>query len=232
VLADYGQIVPLALLDLPLGALNLHPSLLPRHRGATPVPATILAGDERAGVTLMRMDAGLDTGPIVAVHEIALDGSETTPELEARLAVDGARLLAANLARWIRGEVEPRPQAGDGATLTRPLRRADGRLDPRQHAIGLERQIRAYQPWPGSWFEAGGGRFTVWRAVVHGRSAEPPGTLVRSGEGVAIVASGGLLELVEVQPAAGRRMSGAELVRGRPELVGSRVSEGSAEPVG
>lgn len=236
VLVDYGQIVPAALLELPLGALNLHPSLLPRHRGATPIPATILAGDARTGVSLMRMDAGLDTGPIVEIDEMDLDGSETTPMLEVRLAAMAARLLVRSLPAWIAGDLRPRAQSADGATLTRPLRRSDGRLDPTKRADRLEREVRAYQPWPGSWFESDAGRFTVWRARPLAREAgerPPPGTLVAAGGGGLGVATGdGLLELLEIQIAGGRRMSGAELVRGRPGVVGSRLHEDPAAPVG
>jgi methionyl-tRNA formyltransferase len=219
VLADYGQIVPQALLDVPLGALNLHPSLLPRHRGASPIPATILAGDERTGVTLMRMDAGLDTGPIIAVREVDLTGTETAPELEAALAEEAADLLAARLAGWTRGGLEARPQPAEGATLTRPLRREDGRLDPTRAAVELERQVRAYQPWPGSWLETPSGRLTVWAAQPRAGDGLP-GELVPSGTGLGLATAQGVLDLLEVQPAGGRRMSGAELVRGRPALVG------------
>ncbi len=165
VLADYGQIVPPALLELPAhGALNLHPSLLPRHRGASPVPATILAGDRQAGVTLMQMDRGLDTGPIVGQVAVPLDGSETTPGLEAELADEGARLLLALLADWLAGRRPARPQPETGVTLTRPLRREDGWLDPGHDAAALERQVRAYQPWPGTWAQTVAGRLIVWRA--------------------------------------------------------------------
>jgi methionyl-tRNA formyltransferase len=218
VLADFGQLVPAALLEVPLGALNLHPSLLPRHRGASPVPATILAGDERTGVTLMRMDEGLDTGPIVAVRETTLTGTETAPELEERLAGEGAELLAATLPAWLAGDIEPRPQAADAVTLTRPLRRDDGRLDPARSAAELERQVRAYQPWPGSWLQTPAGRLTVWAARPTAGEGTP-GVLVRVGAGLGLVTADGVLELVEAQLAGGRRMSSADLVRGRPSLV-------------
>jgi methionyl-tRNA formyltransferase len=219
VLADYGQIVPAALLHLPLGALNLHPSLLPRHRGASPIPAAILAGDPRTGVTLMRMDAGLDTGPIVAAREVALGGTETSPELEARLAEEAADLLAATLPAWMAGSATVRAQPDEGATLTRPLRREDGRLDATRPVAELARQIRAYQPWPGSWLETPGGRLTVWAArPAPGRTANPGDLLHSDGLGLATV--DGVLELLEVQPAGGGRMSGVELLRGRPGLVG------------
>lgn len=130
VLADYGQIVPATMLGLPDGALNLHPSLLPRHRGATPIPAAILGGDAETGVTLMRMDAGLDTGPIVAQSRRPLDRTETAPDLESVLSNDAANLLSATLGPWLNSEIVPTPQSADGASLTRPLRREDGRLDP------------------------------------------------------------------------------------------------------
>lgn len=221
VLADYGQIVPVALLDVRAGALNLHPSLLPRHRGATPIPAAILAGDAEAGVTLMRMDAGLDTGPIIAQERVTLDGAETTPALEARLAVIAADLLARSLEPWIAGKLAATPQPADGATLTRPLRREDGRLDPTCPAVELERQVRAYQPWPGTFADTVVGRLTIWAASPDGDEGAPPAmTFDMLGLGVG---DGERLRLIEVQPAGGRQMPWPDFVRGRPAIVGSRV---------
>jgi len=219
VLADYGQIVPLALLEPPHGALNLHPSLLPRHRGATPIPAAILAGDTETGVTLMLMDVGLDTGPIVVAERIDLDGTEVAPELEDRLASLGAGLLERALDPWIEGRLTPRPQADERATLTRQLRRADGRLDPSRSARELERQIRAYQPWPGSFLDTAHGRLVVWRASVRPGPPAAPGSFTDEGLGTA----DGLLALDEVQPGGGDRMSWSAYVRGRPAIVGSAV---------
>jgi methionyl-tRNA formyltransferase len=230
VLADYGRLVPAGLLDLPPhGALNLHPSLLPRHRGASPVPAAILAGDAETGVTLMRMDAGLDTGPIVAQARVALHGDEVAPELEGRLAGVAAALLANMLPGWLDGRLEVVPQSGEGATLTRPLRREDGRLDAARGAAELERQVRAYQPWPGSFVEQDGLRLIVWKATPMAPDAGPgpgqpgghdpggdvPGTLVPASDGLALVTASGWLRLDEVQPPGGRRMSGAAYRRGR-----------------
>jgi methionyl-tRNA formyltransferase len=219
VLADYGQIVPLALLELPHGALNLHPSLLPRHRGATPIPAAILRGDAETGVSLMSMDEGLDTGPIVAAERIDLDGTEVAPELEDRLASLGAGLLERGLAPWIAGRLTPRPQSDEGATVTRQLRRADGRLDPSRGARELERQVRAYQPWPGSFVDTSHGRLVVWRATVRPGPADAPGSFTDEGLGTA----DGLLALEDVQPGGGERMSWSAYVRGRPAIVGSAV---------
>lgn len=229
VLADYGQIVPRELLELPpFGALNLHPSLLPRHRGASPIPATILAGDSETGVSLMLMDAGLDTGPIVAQLRLPLDGTETAPELAARLADLAASLVGDELGQWLDGDLVPTDQPSAGATLTRQLRREDGRLDPRRGASQLARQVRAYQPWPGSFVESGPGRIVVWRARPYTGSGsvgdEPPGTVVGlPGHGLGLATADGVLELLEVQPQGGRRMTGAELLRGRPSWVGALV---------
>ena len=227
VLADYGQIVPATLLDLPRhGALNLHPSLLPKFRGATPIPAAILAGDTETGVTLMRMDAGLDTGPIVAQERVTLTGTETAPQLEERLAHEAAQLLTANLQRWLAGAITAHAQPEVGVSLTRPLRREDGRLAPTKTSAELERQVRAYQPWPGSFVETDSGRLTIWSA----QRGEPqpadvsPGTLVATSDGrLALVARDALLQVDDVQPAGGKRMSSSELLRGRPGLVGSSI---------
>lgn len=239
VLADYGQIVPRLLLDLPRhGALNLHPSLLPRHRGATPIPAAILAGDRTTGVCLMQMDEGLDTGPLIAVREVSLHGGEAAPDLEIALAGIAADLLADSLAAWLAGTLPRVPQAEEGASLSRPLRREDGRLDPRRPAMVLERQVRAYQPWPASFLETDMGRLVVWRSHVLGLPAASagrhrdalsasPGMLVAEGDSLALTTAEALLALAEVQPAGGRRMAGSELLRGRPMLAGSRVREGA-----
>ena len=223
VLADYGQIVPTALLELPFGALNLHPSLLPRHRGATPIPAAILSGDTETGVTLLRMDAGLDTGPIVVQERVTLDGIETAPRLEQNLKLVAAGLLDRSLGPWIRGELEPRPQPDDGATITRPLRREDGRLDAARRAVDLWRQVRAYEPWPGSFVETADGRLAIWRSSVEPTTDQPPGQFGPRG----LATADGELLLHEVQPAGGKRMPWEAYVRGRPGIVGSAVIPGS-----
>jgi methionyl-tRNA formyltransferase len=224
VLADFGRIVPQNVLDaIPRGILNVHPSLLPRHRGATPVAAAILAGDRETGVTIIRMDAGIDTGPIVADERWPLDGTETAPALEAEAALRGAAVLQRILGPWLGGRIEPVAQDESQASLTRPFRRADGRLDPDAPVVDLERRIRALQPWPGSWVETVAGRLTIWRAeAVPGWEAgadAQPGVFGRFG----LHARDGYLALREVQPAGGKRMTFEELVRGRPGIVGSAV---------
>jgi methionyl-tRNA formyltransferase len=216
VLADYGQIVPGPLLALPHGALNLHPSLLPRWRGASPIPATIRAGDPVTGVSLMRMDEGLDTGPVVAQQRVTLVGDETAPVLESRLADVAADLLVRSLGGWLDGTLPAVPQPVEGATLTRALRREDGRLDPGRSAAELERQVRAYLPWPGSFVEVDGERLVVTSAsVAPSQPADVPGRLAASDGKPALVTAAGRLVLELVTPPGRRPMSGADYLRGR-----------------
>lgn len=225
VLADYGRLVPPELLAIPhRGFLNVHPSLLPRHRGATPVQATILAGDPEAGVSLFEMDPGLDTGPVVAQVRWPLAGDEDAQLLEAAAADRAADLLEATLGPWLAGERPSRPQATEGVTLTRPLRREDGRLDLTLPATELERRVRAFVPWPGTFVDLPAGRLAVLRAAAtSGQPGDEPGRLVQDGVGLALTAAGSRLLLVEVRPAGGRAMSGADLRHGHPDWLGSRV---------
>jgi methionyl-tRNA formyltransferase len=226
VVADYGQIVPRALLELPHGALNLHPSRLPRHRGASPIPATILAGDADTAVSLIRMDAGVDSGPIVAVSEpVGVPRAITAPELESILERLAADLLTESLGPWLAGEVAPLPQPDEGVTLTRRLRREDGRLDPERPAFVLERAVRAYRPWPGTFIETDRGeRLAILRAALDaGRPGDVPGRLVADDGGLALATSDGRLRLVEVQPPGGRPMPADAFLRGRPGFLEAGV---------
>lgn len=226
VLADFGRIVPPAILALPAhGILNVHPSLLPRHRGAAPIPATILDGDTVAGVSVIRMDAGLDTGPVVATRSWPLTGRESAPELETRAAQEGAGLVAGLLAPYLAGSCRPVAQDDAAATLTRPLRRADGWLDPGRPTVHLERQVRAFLPWPGSYVETAIGRLAVLRAEVVDRLAgDRTGELAPHGDGLALVTPDGRLRLTEVQLAGRRPMSGPAFLRGHPAAVERLVS--------
>ena len=226
VLADYGKLLPQGLVDHPpFGILNLHPSLLPRHRGATPIPAAILAGDAETGVTLFRMDAGMDTGPIVATEVVSLSGDEDAPGLEVRLAALAAALVHRSLGPWLRGELPATAQPREGVSVTRPFRREDGRLDPALPASALERQVRAMRPWPGAFLEAPSARIAVLRAeVAPAKAGDEPGSLVADHvSGLALATARGRLRLVEVQPAGGRRMDAGALLRGHPGLIGVRV---------
>jgi methionyl-tRNA formyltransferase len=232
VLADYGQIVPRGILDLPArGILNVHPSLLPRHRGATPVAATIAAGDDRAGVTIIRMDDGIDTGPIVARQSWPLSGTERAPDLETHAAREGAELLVRTLEAWLGGTAPEIPQTPAGASLTRTFRRADGRLDPARPAIELERQVRALDPWPGTFVETSAGRLSVHDASpADAAPDDEPGMLVQHGDRLALATADGRLVLDRVQLAGRRAMAGDEFLRGQPALVGTTVGDIASAP--
>jgi len=225
ILADYGRIVPASILDLPArGFLNVHPSLLPRHRGASPIPAAIMDADATTGVTIIRMDEGVDSGPIVASAMLPLTGRESAPELERRLGELGAALLVQTTPAWLAGTLAATPQDETAATFTRPLRREDGRLDPARPAAVLERRVRALQPWPGAFVDTALGRLSVDRvSVVPGSAGDRPGTLEADGDGLALATVDGRLRLDQLRLAGAGRMSGAELRRGRPALVGSRA---------
>ncbi|MFI5257986.1 MAG: methionyl-tRNA formyltransferase [Candidatus Limnocylindrales bacterium] len=227
VLADYGQLIPRVLLDLPpRGFLNLHPSALPRHRGAAPIPATILAGDTESAVTLIVVTEEMDAGPIVATEPLAVLPDDTAITLESRAAEAAAHLLRRALPEWLAGRIVARPQSQDGVTMTRPLRREDGRLDPGRSAIELERQVRAYQPWPGAYIEndrTGGERLIVWQArVADSVPMDLAGRFVSTPDGDLALGTGeGRLVLELLQRAGGRQMEGREYLRGHADAVQS-----------
>jgi methionyl-tRNA formyltransferase len=183
IVAAYGQILPLELLTVPaLGGINLHASLLPRHRGPAPIAWAILSGDEETGVTVMEMDAGVDTGAILAQSRIAIDARETTPELEIKLARLGAELMVETLDRLGRGEVSPVPQPQAGVTLAPRLTSVDGDLDGLTSALEIDRRVRALTPDPGCWITLAGSRVKVLEGSLDGASGEyriktvqPPG---------------------------------------------------------
>ena len=218
VLADYGQLIPESLIEMPrLGFLNLHPSALPRHRGASPVPATILAGDTTSAVTLLCLTAELDAGPIVASVPLEVRLDDTAPVVEQRAAAAAASLLVRTLPDWVAGRIEPVPQAAAGVTMTRPLRREDGLLDPGHPAAELERQVRAFQPWPGSHLQTPLGRIVVWSSSVEaGLAGDEPGRLVADERGLVLPTASGRLRLETVQLAGGHLMRSIELLRGHP----------------
>jgi methionyl-tRNA formyltransferase len=227
VVAAYGLILPPAVLDsAPGGCLNLHASLLPKHRGAAPIPAAILAGDAETGVTIMRMDAGVDTGPILAQARAPIRPDDTTLTLGARLAELGARLIVEMLPRILRGEIAPVAQDEAQASLSPKIAKEDGRIDWSKPALQIDRLIRAYTPWPGAFTRWNGSPLKIARAAATGQTLA--GALHGAGQVIRIdrdrvgVATGdAFLELFEVQPAGGRAMSIAEFVRGHPRFIGS-----------
>jgi methionyl-tRNA formyltransferase len=200
-LAAYGQLIPPDLLGVgQRPPLNVHPSLLPRHRGAAPVASTILAGDPVGGVSLMVMSEELDAGPIVAQWPMTLTGRETTPELELALSELAAEVVPPQLERWAGGEMESEPQDERLATMIRPFRRVDGWIDWRRPAAIIDRQVRALQPWPGAWTTIDGRR-------LHIRAAHPtagidgvPVGVVLPGDRPVFACGEGALALDIVQP--------------------------------
>ena len=217
-LAAYGQLVPREILEMASRApLNVHPSLLPRHRGAAPVAATILAGDPVAGVTLMVMTPELDAGPIVAQWPVAVDDRETTPELQRRLAQLAADQVPGELARWANGDLAAIPQDDQAATVAPSFRREDGRIDWMRPAQLIDRQVRGLQPWPGAWTTLDGRRLHVRRArPVAGVSGVPVGSVL-PGEPPRVAAGSGALELEVVQPEGRPAMPAADWRRGQRE---------------
>ncbi|HIP97224.1 MAG TPA: methionyl-tRNA formyltransferase [Anaerolineae bacterium] len=226
VVAAFGQILsPDVLAIPPWGCLNVHASLLPRWRGAAPIPAAILAGDEETGVTIMLLDEGMDTGPILTQASLPIHPEDTTGSLTERLATLGADLLIATLPRWLAGEIQPRPQDHSQATICRPLRKEEGWLNWSRPAIELERRVRAYSPWPGAYTTWRGQRLKVLRAasLMDWHGPQPPGQVIALPEGTAVATGKGALLLLEVQLAGRRATAIADFLRGRKEFVGSHL---------
>jgi len=214
VVAAFGQILRKDVLDLPrYGCINVHASLLPRWRGAAPINAAILHGDEETGITIMKMDVGLDTGPILAQRSIRLTREDTAGSATGKLSQLGAELLIETLPGYLFGEIAPVPQPEQGATYAPMLKKEEGRLDFTRPAEELERRVRAFNPWPGAFMELDGALLKVHRAHVEAGNAQAGERLVyREQPGVG--AGGGLLILDEVQPAGKKSMSGKSFLAG------------------
>jgi len=223
VVASFGQILPRALCEAPsYKCLNLHPSLLPRYRGASPISAPILAGDDVTGTTLMQVSMKMDAGPIVGQEAVHLDGTETAGELEACLARKSADLLLRHLPAWLVGQLEPLAQDESAATYTAKLTKHDGLLDWRETADTLARRVRAFNPWPTTYTYLEGRQLRVLRAGVE-RGAAEPGTVVDLKDGRLLVGTAQrLLAIQEAQLAGGRALDIDRLVRGHPELRSAR----------
>ena len=230
VLVAYGQMVPQDLLDLgSRPPLNVHPSLLPRHRGAAPVAGTILAGDEEGGVTLMVMTAELDAGPVVQRWPVPLTGRETTPELEATLADLAAQVVPPALERWAAGETPMEPQDERLVTHVRPFTRADGWIDWRRPAVEIDRQVRALQPWPGAWTTLDDRRIHIRRAQAVTGVDDVPIAALMPGETPCVACGVGALALEVVQPEGRPTMPADAWRRG---LAREHVMLGAGRPEG
>ncbi|HVZ13672.1 MAG TPA: methionyl-tRNA formyltransferase [Bauldia sp.] len=223
VVVAYGLLLPQAFLDIPSnGCLNLHASLLPRWRGAAPVARAIMAGDRETGVMVMRMEAGLDTGPVAMSERVEIGADTTAGDLSQRLASLGADLMARALAALGRGGLSFTPQAGDGATYARKIEKAETRIDWARPAAEVHNHIRGLSPDPGAWFEADFGRgierVKVLRSTLAAGSGAP-GTLL---DGALTVACGnGAVRLLNVQRAGKSALAAADFLRGTPLSVGA-----------
>ncbi len=210
VVAAYGLILPPAMLAAPRrGCLNIHASLLPRWRGAAPIQAAILAGDRETGVTIMRMDEGLDTGPMLLAEPVPITDQTTAASLHDTLAMLGARLIL----RALNENPPERPQPEQGATYAPKLTREDGRIDWTKPAAAIERQVRAFDPWPGAFTTLGGKMLKVLRARVE-EGAGSPGAVLDPG--LLVACGAGALRLERVQLAGRAAMEGADFLRGHP----------------
>ncbi len=230
VVTAYGRILPQEILDAPrLGCVNVHASLLPRWRGASPIQRAIEAGDTDTGVCLMQMDIGLDTGAVLARIRITIGADETADLLAERLAAAGADLLAAQLPALLAGELRAEPQPEDGVTYAALLRKEDGRLDFARPAASLAAQVRAMTPWPGATFEREG---ETWKLFANGLTPiarvheAVPGTVLAIDGEEAIVATGeGVLRVAELQRPGRKRMGAGSALRGARIDVGARLDD-------
>ena len=229
--AAYGKILPRGLLEVPkFGSLNIHPSLLSRWRGTTPIQSAILAGDAATGVTVIQMDAEMDHGPIIAQREFPLGGRAwTAPELSDALTDLGVALLLEVLEPWALGKIVPQPQDHEAATYSRILKREDGHIDWVKPAAEIERMVRAFQPWPGAytfWQRNGNAvRLAIERAGVEnlesGIQNLESGTAFERNGGLGIRCGEGALAVERLKPEGGKSMSGEDFLRGHPGIVGA-----------
>ena len=229
VVAAYGQILPQTVLDIPrCGCINVHPSLLPRFRGASPVAAAILAGDVFTGISIMLMDKGLDTGPVLARAQIPISAQDTTGSLTTKLSQIGARVLPDVLSRWLRGELTPRPQNEAEATYSSVITKGEGEIDWRLPAIDIWRRLHAFQPWPGCYTRWQGKRLEIIEAVPlpkegsfeTGQVAALAPTTERLKAAFGVFTGDGILGVLRVQLEGKRAMSAAEFLRGQRQFIG------------
>lgn len=225
VVAAYGRILPASMLDVArIAPINVHASLLPRHRGASPIEAAILAGDAETGVTIMRIVERMDAGPIYLQRSISIESSDTQGTLKEKLAELGADAMLAAIDLAARGALVETPQDEAIATYTAQVEKKDAVIDWTAKAVQIERMTRAYDPWPVARTRLGGDEVLIWRAAVHdlGSSDEPPGTIVSVKPGPVVQCGTGRLRLLEVQAAGRKRISAADFLRGKRVEAGAR----------
>jgi methionyl-tRNA formyltransferase len=224
VVVAYGLILPQSVLDIPaLGCLNVHASLLPRWRGAAPIVRAIEAGDTETGVTIIQMDAGLDTGPMLISRATRIDARETGGSLHDRLAVLGAEALMEAITQWRAGSIAPQPQPAEGASYARKIERREAVVDWARDAAAIDAQVRAFNPRPVAETIWAGQQLRIWEAVPVPRSLEAvPGSVIETGARLVVAAGTGALQIERLQLAGRRAMSAAEFLRAHP-LAGARL---------
>lgn len=221
VVAAYGLILPQAVLDIPRrGCLNIHASLLPRWRGAAPIQRAIEAGDRETGVTIMRMDAGLDTGPMLLAERLEIGAIDTAGSLHDKLAVLGGRLIVEALARL--DTLTPQPQPEAGVTYAAKIDKAEAAIDWSQPADVIERRLRAFDPFPGCTAELAGTTLKLWHAELEAGKGAPGEILAIGPNGIVVACGQGALALTELQKPGGRRLPAADFLRGFPMAAGQR----------
>jgi len=234
VVAAFGQLLPQAVLNIPrLGCINLHPSLLPKYRGSSPVAGAILAGDQFAGISIMLMDAGLDTGPVLIRAQVPVSFRDTTGSLTTKLSYIAAHLLLEVLAGWSRGEIKPQPQKDSEASYTGQITKQEGEIDWSSPAEEIWRRVRAYQPWPGCYTRLNGKQLKIIEALPLSKSGD-----IETGKVLALQQSGanepafgintgdGVLGVLKVQVEGKQIMAAEEFLRGQRQLVGEILPSG------
>ena len=224
VVAAYGLILPpRALAIAPHGALNIHASLLPRWRGAAPIQRALLAGDRETGITIMQMDAGLDTGPMLSLHRLAIAPDDNAQTLHDRLASLGEQAIVGALADIAAGRAKADPQPETGASYARKIGKEEAELDWSKSCLELERCVRAFSPVPGARTLLKGEPVKVWRAYCVGLQGTPGSVLESGTDGIVIACGDGALRVTELQRAGGTRLTVAEFLRGWPIEPGERI---------
>ena len=225
VVAAFGLLLPQSILDIPpLGCLNIHPSLLPRHRGPSPVAAAILAGDEITGVSIMLLDKGMDTGPLLAQQQVPVSPEDTTGSLTAKLAQLGGQFLMQTMPLWFEGKLTPQPQDSEKATYSKLITKEEGKIDWQRPAIELWRKVKAFQPWPGCYTTWQGKLLKIMETIPLPGGGEPGRVIAieeTQGAPVGVQAGEGVLGLLQVQLEGKRAMSAEEFVRGQRGFIGA-----------
>lgn len=215
VVVAYGQILPQTILDLPkFGCINVHTSLLPRYRGASPIQSAILYGETETGVTIMKMDAGLDTGPILSQARTPISPEDNSQTLHDRLAQLGAELLVKTIPDYAAGEITPRPQPDDGITYAAKIKKEDGKINWQEPAKKILNQLRAFTPWPGAFTFWNGKLLKIWKAEITGDAGNGGQILSADKSGIVIACGMNALRILELQPEGKRRMNVQEFLAG------------------